>query len=47
MLRFGIFARFDRLKGLEKALEVLPSGVGEELSSSIDKLLKSPPEGMA
>ncbi|XP_016308247.1 uncharacterized protein LOC107662685 [Sinocyclocheilus anshuiensis] len=33
------------LKGLEKALEVLPSEVGEELKSSIDELRQSPPEG--
>jgi len=47
MLIFSIFARFYRLKGLENALAVLPSGVGEELRSSIDKLRQTPPEGMA
>lgn len=47
MLRFSIFARFHRLIGLENALAGLPSGVGVELKSSIDKLLQSPPEGTA
>lgn len=47
MLRFSTFARFHRLKGLDNALAVLPSGVGVELKSSIDELQQSPPEGMA
>lgn len=47
MLRFSIFVRFYRLKGLENALAVLPSGVGVELKSSINELQESPPEGMA
>ncbi|XP_042571984.1 uncharacterized protein LOC109056810 [Cyprinus carpio] len=33
------------LKGMESALAVLPTGVGVELKSSIDKLRQSPPEG--
>jgi len=41
------FVCFFRLKGLETALVVLPSGLKVELKSSIDQLLQSPPEGMA
>lgn len=41
------FVCFFRLKGLETALAVLPPEREVELKSSVDKLLQSPPEGMA
>lgn len=41
------FVCFFRLKGLKAALAVLPSELEVELKSSVDQLLRSPPEGMA
>jgi len=41
------FVCFFRLKGLETALAVLPSGLKAELKSSVDQLVQSQGEGMA